>query len=402
MGDVLMNFAVKIIMGFALLIAMQLPPEAAYAGGKIKNGESQWVSVGVGIRTSFSSVQRGAANGTSASKSFNLDNARIYINGQVNKFVQFEFNTECVFCGNQALRSYTVLDAIGKLTISPAFNVWVGRMLVPSDRAEMSGPFYGNTYDFNKTPFYPSDFSVKFGTGGAGVYGRDNGVTVSGALGDEGNFSYAAGVFSGLRGGSNQSDSLLYGMRLSYNFLSVEKNPGYYTSSTYYGGSGDVLTIGVAAQHQQKGAGTTVNPANFTGFSVDLLSETVLSNEGVITIEGEYKNFNSPLNAVALADPTSFNMFDGNSWTATALYLIPAEIGIGKFQPYVRYTSIKPSVSSNRNEYELGMNYIISGHKARISAFYQHGDIATKGLNYTPTAAGKKVNAFKVGAQFQY
>jgi len=397
-----MSYAGRIIMGLAILIATQIPVGIAHAGGKIEAGENEWISVGVGIRSSFSSVQSQAANGTSRSKNFDLDNARIYLNGQINQYVQFEFNTECIFCSNPALRKYTVLDAIGKITLAPAFNVWIGRMLVPADRAEMDGPFYGNTYEFNKTPFYPSDFSTKFGTGGAGVFGRDNGVTISGALGNEGAFTYAVGAFSGLRGGSNQIDSLLYGGRFSYNFLNVEKNPGYYTSSTYYGGAGDIFTIAFAVQHQQDGAGTALNPANFTGFSVDLLSETVFSNNGVVTVEGEYKNFNTTLNAAALADPASFNMFDGNAWTVTGLYLIPVKIGIGKFQPYARYTYNNPNNSSKRTEYEFGVNYIISGHKARISAFYQKGDIATKGLNYTPTAAGKKVNAFKVAAQFQY
>ena len=48
------------------------------------------------------------------------------------------------------------------------------------------------------------------------------------------------------------------------------------------------------------------------------------------------------------------------------------------------------------------MNYIISGHNARISAFYQYGDIATKGLNYTPGAGGDKINAIKVAMQLQF
>ena len=48
------------------------------------------------------------------------------------------------------------------------------------------------------------------------------------------------------------------------------------------------------------------------------------------------------------------------------------------------------------------MNYIIDGQNARISAFYQYGDIATKGLNYTPSAAGDDVSAVKIGVQLQF
>ena len=32
-------------------------------------------------------------------------------------------------------------------------------------------------------------------------------------------------------------------------------------------------------------------------------------------------------------------MFDGKSWTVTGLYLIPVKVGIGKFQPYGRFTN---------------------------------------------------------------
>ena len=59
--------------------------------------------------------------------------------------------------------------------------------------------------------------------------------------------------------------------------------------------------------------------------------------------------------------------------------------------------------AATRDEAEFGTNYIISGHNARISAFYQYGDLATKGLfNWAPTAAGQEVSAFKLALQLQY
>jgi len=72
-------------------------------------------------------------------------------------------------------------------------------------------------------------------------------------------------------------------------------------------------------------------------------------------------------------------------------------------QTYARYTTIQPDQSSVREETEFGTNYIISGHNARISAFYQYGDLATKSLfNWAPTAAGADVSAFKLALQLQY
>ncbi len=391
----------------AVLVACGAMAAAAsvHAAGKIAIDDTKWISLGAGARASFTSVEDAAPNGDDRSNDFDLDNARIYINGQIHENVKFELNTECVFCNNDDLRDYEVLDAIAKFEFNPYFNVWAGRLLVPADRAEMSGPFYANTYDFNKTPFYPSDFSVTHGQGGAGVYGRDHGVNVWGAAGPEGRLQYAFGVFDGLESGStsgpNRDDNLLFGARVAYNFLNVEQNPGYYTSSTYYGGAGDIFTLGYAVQYQEDGAGSMPNPGDFLGMSLDLLFEKTLGGGGVVTVEGEYKYFDSDYSSAAFADADCFCMFDGDAWTATGLYLFPQKTGWGKFQPYLRYTAVDPDSSADRDEIEAGFNYVIDGHNARISVFYQHGDIATKGLNYSPAAAGDEVDAFKIAVQLQ-
>jgi len=78
---------------------------------------------------------------------------------------------------------------------------------------------------------------------------------------------------------------------------------------------------------------------------------------------------------------------------------VPALVG-GAYA-YARYTGVYPNGSTNRDEFELGLNYIIDGHNARISLMYQYGDIATKGLNYSPDASGNEVSAIKLGIQLQ-
>ena len=55
-------------------------------------------------------------------------------------------------------------------------------MLVPTERGELSGPFFQATHDAFKTPFFSQDFSTKFGSGGAGRYGRDDGGTFWGSV----------------------------------------------------------------------------------------------------------------------------------------------------------------------------------------------------------------------------
>ncbi len=389
-------------LGAALLASVALA-SSAHAGATFKISDDSSISLGLGLRGSFSAVEDAAgANHDKWSKDFNLDNARIYVSGQLNQYIKAELNTECAFCGDGKLQEFVVLDAIMKFELSPYFNIWGGRLLVPSDRVEMDGPFYANVYENFKTPFYPSDFSVKFGSGGAGVYGRDHGVNVWGNAIDN-RLKYVFGVFSGLRGLSNQDDNPLFATRIAFQFLGIEDNPAYYTSSTYYGGGGDILTLGFALQYQADGAGSALHKGDFTGLSVDGLFEKPLEGIGVATLEGEYKHFSSDFDKAAFTDDGGcFCMFDGNAFTGTALYLFPEPVGIGKFQPYFRYSGIRPEDSSDRDELEFGLNYIIAGQKARISLYYQHGDLATKSIvNFAPGASGDDVNAIKIGLQLQ-
>ena len=402
------DYAAAILVVVALLGATQ-----ASAGGKISIDDTKWISLGLGGRVSVSSIEDAAPSGNKWSKDFNLDNARIYINGQVHEKIKFEFNTECVFgCGTGG--DFVLLDAIAKFELNPYINIWAGRLLVPAERQELNGPFYSSTHDAYKTPFYSSDFSGNFGDGGAGVYARDHGVNLWGAAGPEGALQYVVGVFSGLRSssgaGPNQNDNPLFAGRVAYNFLNVEKNPGYYTSGTYYGGAGDIFTVAAAMQYQEDGSGSMANPGDFFGFSADVLFEKVLADDSVFTFNGEYKHFDAGYSPAAFTGPDAdlFGMFDGDSFSVVGLYLLPNTIGIGKFQPYLRYTGVYPSsikndiASSNRDEFEAGVNYVIDGHNARVSLFYQYGDLATKGLNYAPTNFGSpKVSAIKLALQIQ-
>jgi len=412
----------------ALVAGMGSTLPSAYAGGKIgTDNENQWISIGMGVRTSLNALEHGSANGGSWSNTFNIDNARIYINGKIHKYVGFEFNTECFSCNGPQGAAQQIstdnatiglLDAIGKFEFNQYVNLWVGRMLVTGARDELNGPFYAAMYESFKTPFNSADFGGTFGNGGSGKYGRDNGATFWGQVDPGfGHLQYSVGVYTGLQscggcvnggpGGPNQQNSMLYAGRLTYNFLNAEKNPGYYTSNTYYGTAGDILAIAVGLNHQKNGSGSLAAASDFTFFISDLLFEKPLANNGgVITITGEYKqyfaNYNQDVAFTAVPAAECFCIFDGASYQGAGLFLIPNEIGIGRFQPYARYTTVQPNNSKQRQETEGGVNYIISGHNARISAFAQYGNLASLGSNYAPTAQGDDNYAVKVALQIQY
>ena len=415
----------------AFVVGMVSTVPSVYAGGTIKANDDQWISVGMGTRTQFNMIEDGSASGGASggqwSNNFAVDNARIYINGKVHKYVGFEFNTECFNCSfgkganhNAGNSNIGLLDAIGKFEINELVNVWFGRMLVPTERGELNGPFYHAVYDGFRTPLNPADASPNFGAGGAGLYGRDNGVTFFGKIHPGGtHLQYVAGIFTGLKSangaGPNQRDSLKYAGRLTWNLLNEEKNPGYYTSGTYYGTAGDILALAVGGEYQNAAAGSLANPSAMGIFTSDLLFEKVLENKGVITVNAEYKRYwANNLAAWGQAIPATgtfgpgtdcYCMFSGTSFTAYALYLFPQEVGIGRFQPYGRYTFVNSAHSTALDEFEGGVNYVISGHNARISTWYRTGSLSTNGgigganpLN----ALGQHQDSFHVALQLQY
>ncbi len=358
----------------------------ALAGATFKIDDTKWVSVGAGLRTSFTAQEAGSTNGKTWNNDFNLDNIRLYLNGQIHQYLKVEFNTDCQTCGNGG--EVRVLDAIGKIEIDPAYNLWVGRMLVPAERREMNGPFYSPIYNTFAagTPFESSDYNtiIKADGTSAGSYGRDDGATIWGAFFDK-RFQYAVGFFRGLRGGANQNSNILYGQRFAYNFWEVEKNPGYYTSGTYYGKGGDILTVGVSNQYQEGGAGTVTDPGNLRATAADVLMEKVLPDGSVLTLNGEYKNYgiSNGYSTESRDAGGGFGMFEGNAYDVSGLYLFPQKIWIGQAQPFLRYTNTSPTTSSNRELYEAGVNYIIDSHNAKVSLSYQYGDLLTKGYSYT-------------------
>ncbi|MEO8338499.1 MAG: hypothetical protein ABI604_02145 [Nitrospirota bacterium] len=404
----------------ALIAGMVSTVPSAYASGTIKLDDDKWISLGMGIRTSFNMVEDGSASQSQYSNTFGVNNARIYVNGKIHKYVGFEFNTDCFNCtvnggagaGFGGNSNIGLLDAIGKFEINELVNVWFGRMLVPTERGELNGPFYHAVFDGFRTPFNQSDFSGGFGPGGAGLYGRDNGVTFFGKVHPGGtHLQYVAGLFTGLQStataGPNQRNSLKYAGRLTWNLLNEEKNPGYYTSGTYYGTAGDILAIAVGGEYQNAGSGSLANKSMFGSVVTDLLFEKVLGNEGVVTVNAELKRYWAQ-DLAAFGNADCFCMFAGTSWTGYALYLFPQEIGIGKFQPYGRYTGLNSQFGGAREEFELGVNYVISGHNARISTYWRTGNIGSsaqfnnQNLSYAPGSTGQHVDNFTVALQLQY
>jgi hypothetical protein len=363
-----------------------VPLSAAHASAKIDIGDDSWVSVGLGARVSASWDEHGAPDGSSDFDA-NLDSVRLYVNGQLNKTIGATFNTERDGDGDIKL-----LDGYVRFEFMDAFNIWAGRLLPPSDRSNLDGPYYLSSYNFpGLVSLYPARFA-----------GRDDGVVVWGKLADK-KLVYSAGVFRGhnkISGASNEGGDPLFAGRVAYNFLDAEDNPGYYTSSTYYG-SADVFTIGAAIQVQKDAIGTALVKGDYTAWNVDALFEKKLPGDGVITLEGAYYDYDTdgvfdvaPGFAGAGSTDNVGGIVDGKAWLASAGYLFPQEIGIGKIQPVVRYQQFKADDAGFKlKQWDASLNYIIKGHNARVSLDYSHFDVS---------GAGGGNDAVTMGVQLQF
>ncbi len=369
----------------AVSAACLLTAMGAEAGGTVSFGDDKSITVGLGLRTSFSSVEDGAPSGISRSSDFALDSLRLYVNGSLSKQIKATFNTE-----KDANDNIKMLDGYAQLEYSDELNIWVGRMLPPSDRSNLDGPYYLSAWGYPNVSQYPAKFA-----------GRDNGVNIWGKLLDK-KLTYAVGAFEGhnnFAGASSQDDNLLFAGRIQYDFWDSSLDPAYYTSSTYFG-SKNVLSVGMAAMYQKDGVGSAATKGNYQSWSLDALLEKPLPDSGTVTVEAAYYNYDTG----DVADVASGfggsvgtdnvgGLTQGTAYLASAAYLLPQAVGPGKFQPYMRYQSFDSDlINVTSTQQDLGVNYILNGHNARVSATY------TKNDSDTTTATDK----FVVGLQLQF
>jgi hypothetical protein len=365
--------------------------------------DTKWydrVHIGGGIRTEFRAVSHGAPNGNGYSQDFAIDNARLYSGATINNWLSATLDAE--FTASPA-----VLDAICQAKISESCNIWMGRLLPATDRSNFDGPFYLACWDF---PALSDAFNATGKTAD-----RDDGVTV---WGDVDHFKYWAGVYEGHQPGPGAH--LLWAGRVQYDFMDDEK--GYYLQSTYYG-SKKIFAIGLAANYQvdAAGPGADLAPGGNTvpmgNVSVDILFEEALSQlgNGVFTFELAYYYFGRHGYSNTVGPVSGQDAGAGDGVLVQVSFLIPGKVGWGEFQPFVRYDgfdslkgSARAPASTNARRYDLGVNYVIEGHNARISLVYTHESFGA-GTNpgyadaeYSAEQVAHATGMIVVGTQFQF
>ncbi|HEX9433002.1 MAG TPA: porin [Burkholderiales bacterium] len=346
-----------------ILFASSLSAPAWPAEFKITDDAT--FNAGIGLRASYSRTDFGAPDGVSKSNKFSVESARLFLGGSYAKMFKATLNTERG--GDDKVR---LLDGIAQFEPMPEFNVWIGRMLPPSDRANLYGPYYAVPWSFpGVVSNYPSVFA-----------GRDNGLTIWGKP-LAGKLTYAVGAFDGhnkVAGLSGQTDKMLFSGRLAYAFWDPEPAPAYYTGG-WYGGSKNILTVGLAGQSQKDGVGTAAAPGKLSMWSLDVLAEKKLA-AGVPTFEAAFYKYSlgapdcgsgEPGAPACLAGENVGGQVDGKATLLGGAWLIPQTVGWGQLQPFVRFQRFKRTLSSTTaKEFDIGVNYLIRGPNTRLTAQY--------------------------------
>jgi hypothetical protein len=296
------------------------------------------ISIGAGMRTDF---EYNDPTGGKKSDNFNLDSIRLYVSGHVMDHVSFMFNTEYEGSPPNGNNSVQVLDAAAQFSWGDQINIWAGRFLPPSDRANLYGPYYANQWAVYRD-------GVQDGFPSTAV-GRDNGVMYWGQFGI---VKVAVGAFDvpSTVGTSNVVSSARVMVDL------WDKEAGYYLNGTYYGDK-DLLAIGVDGQTSDG------NKA----YSADFLLEKKLPNFGVVDVESEYAKYD---HFGGYAGDTS------NGYYILGSYMFPTVVGIGKFQPLVKYAHADYTFDTGathndtQKTVDVELNYIIKQFNARLSLYY--------------------------------
>lgn len=365
-------YIAKPISRAAVAVCMLGCMSAAQAGGTISMGQDKSISLGLGLKTSYTSFEDEAPSGSDRSSDFNIDSARVYIGASLSKYVKLHLNTE-----KDADDKVEIMDAFGEFQFMPEFNVQMGRTIIPSDRANLSGGYYLPAWDFAGVG---SKAYSKF-------VSRDDGALVWGKLMDS-KIVYSAGIFQGRKdAASNTGDSMLYAGRVAFNVWDPEPAPAYLTGSTYYGAA-NILTFGLWGQQQDNGIGDAATKDDYSTWGADMLLETKLGS-GVVTFEGGYSDYGWS-NAAAVADGGING--PGESGLVSLAYLFPQQVGWGKFQPFYRYQVYSPDVGPDQEINDFGLNYLIDGANARVVATYR-----------TDKTDGEETkDGFIIGLQLQY
>ena len=352
--------------GLLAAAAMALVPVTASAWSpKLEVNDNAWVQLGYLHQFWYESVDEGTADGSRSSDFFTRRN-RIMLLGQAAEKVYFFVNYDAPAGSANGSRQDPVLtDAFIDYRISPAFNVMVGRQLVPFSIDNQASAVSLTAID------YPTRALVGLPTNPSGAFWRDDGIQVRGLLAND-RIAYRAGYFRGAIDSTANpgEDGRMTGM-IMYNFASPQGGWFFNTNSL---GALDVLSVGVGFDQMGRSDGE-----DHQGMSIFGVAEKTLG-AGHLSVTAAYFDWEG------VGSPGGSFYNGGTTAHITAAFLPTGS----KWQPVIRWQQQDPDDGEGLDTIGLGLAYYISGHRANIKAEYSIDD---------QFIGGQEVDAFRIGAQ---
>jgi hypothetical protein len=157
--------------------------------------------------------------------------------------------------------------------------------------------------------------------------------------------------------------------RLQVSLLNGE--PNFYHRTTYFG-TKDLLSVGIGGQYQKQGSVQTVPVTtpptvpltdDYTSVTADLTFEKNIGNAGTLSLVGAYFKYDG-----------DFQRWK-NMWLASAGYMLPRPIGIGKVRATVRYQrglDVTPGADAS-SLLDAQLSYNVAAWFARFQLGFRHG-----------------------------
>ncbi len=345
----------KLLLGVPLALTAAMGSVAQAAEVKIPD-----TTIAASLRTSFVYTDFDTSGSTS---DFALNSLSVYLNSKLTEKIKFSLSTEY----DSSNQNVQVQDAIAQFELSPGFNIWAGRFLPPTDRANSTGAYFANHWNFATDGVQDGYEFVAFG--------RADGVAYWGDYADQ-KLKLSAGLFDIPR--TKGENEVMMAARAQYNFWDAE--PGYYLSSTYYG-SKDILAVGIA---------TNVVESKSTS-NIDFLLEKKVGDGGALSLEAEYIKYEE------LGGYNS-DFASGDGYFVLGGYLLPTPVGPGKLQ-FVAKFGTASFEDGNTADYEqdtaeFNLNYIVKSYNCRLSLF-------VKDTSFSDTAPAGKEDNTQIGLGLQ-
>lgn len=361
-----MRIKQSISSGLLATAMLALMPSAASAWSpKLEVNENTWVQLGYLHQFWFETIQD--SKGGDNSNDFFTRRNRIMLLGQAAEKVHFFVNYDAAANTPNVTNDYrqdpVLTDAFVDFRIAPEFNVVVGRQLVPFT-------IDNNTSAVTLTAIdYPTRALANQPSYASGAFWRDDGVMARGLLAG-GKVDYRVGYFRGDRdNGRNPSGDGRFTGMVMFNLASPQG--GWFFNQNSLGAL-DVLSFGFGYDTIGRSSGTADDHEAWSAFFT--MEKTL--GAGHLTLNGTYIDWDGVVGGFG----------DGSSFSMAAAFLPTGT----KWQPYVRWQQQDPDVGTKLDTVGLGLTYLLSGHRVKVTGEYSIDDTFVD---------GSKKDAFRIQTQ---